>query len=374
MSGTSADGIDAALVELSGETGVALKAFSVFPYPAPLRKRILAAENSRTPLEEIGELNVLIAEWFASAALKVMKHGAVDFIASHGQTLFHHPPSQIKKGETAFTMQIGDGSVIAQRTGILTVSDFRAADLAQGGEGAPLVPYVDWRLFTDARRGRVLLNLGGIANFTYLPPRGAWNRVVACDTGPANALLDALIARGTNGKQTRDEGGVLASNGKVNPRLLARLMRHPFLSRPLPKSADRSWFGDALAEKLLRGRAPLADLLATAAAFTAESVALHLARHAGRADEIYVSGGGEKNAAVVRMLRAAVEEKLKRKILVHHFSKLGLPGKAKEAVAFAFLGYETLRGRPSNLPNVTGARQACILGKISPGKSKWNLS
>lgn len=375
MSGTSADGVDVALVSIEEEPfRVQLEAFDVFRYPTELRNRILQAYSPATALVEIGELNVLVGEIFAESALKLIKKSGrkaadIDFIGSHGQTLFHRPPSE-KRG-APFTMQIGDGSVIAERTGILTVSDFRMADIAQGGEGAPLIPYVDWKLFTDKRKNRVFINLGGIANYTFLPKSTNLNDVRASDTGPANALLDSFV-RVISGKD-KDKNGELALKGRVNERLLNELMRHPFIKRKPPKSADREMFGEKFAESLIKKyKLSLNDFLATAAQFSAQSIALQLKKYP--IDEIFISGGGEKNRALIILLKVAIGKLIRDGIPINPLDRLGIPGKAKEAVGFAILAYETLKGRPTNLPNVTGATQKAVLGKISPGRNNvWKL-
>jgi anhydro-N-acetylmuramic acid kinase len=371
MSGTSADGIDAALVKITQiPFKVELKAFFAFPYSRKIRTRILNALSPKTQLKEIGELNMEIGEQFAQAVLKLLKKerispDSIAFIGSHGQTLYHQPPSSVAENQPPFTFQIGEGSVIAQKTTILTVSDFRAADIACGGEGAPLVPYVDWLLFTHPKKGRALLNLGGIANFTYLPPGGKLSEITAGDTGPGNGLLDSLVQKKFKGRISCDVDGRLASKGKVDQKILKELLSHPFIQKKIPKSAEKSWFGKELVHKLLRKKLAIEDLLATAAAFTAESVVLHLLRYASQIDEIYVSGGGVKNLTLMKMLQKKVKETFSHKISVYSLEKLGIPSKAKEALCFAILAYETLSGKPSNVPQVTGAEKCCILGKIS---------
>ncbi len=371
MSGTSADGIDAALVKIfKTPFKVSLESFTVYAYSKEIQNRILTALSFKTPLREIGELNMILGELFAKAALKLLKQEKIsplkiNFIGSHGQTLFHQPPSSVKEEQTPFTFQIGDGTVIAQKTGILTVSDFRTADIAWGGEGAPLVPYVDWLLFTHPAKNRVLLNIGGISNFTYLPLRGKLSEITAGDTGPGNVLIDSLAAEGSDGELKYDNNGRSAAEGIANGEVLKELLNHPFIQKRFPKSAEKSWFGKNLAKKLLKKELPLVDLLATACAFTAETAALHLKKYAPEADEIYVSGGGVKNLTLMKMLKEKVEEKLSRRIPIYPFEKLGTPSKGKEALSFAVLAYETLCSRPSNVPQVTGAEKSCVLGKIS---------
>ena len=371
MSGTSADGIDIAVVKiLKDPFKIDLESFRVYPYSKEIRNRILTALSFKTPLREIGELNMILGELFAEAVLNFLKKRKIslkriDFIGSHGQTLFHQPPSSVKKKQTPFTFQIGDGTVIAQKTGILTVSDFRVADLAWGGEGAPLVPYVDWLLFTHPAKNRVLLNIGGISNFTYLPLGGKLSEITAGDTGPGNVLMDSLIYESSDGEEKYDKKGNLAAEGKVNQKLLNELLKHPFIQKKFPKSAEKSWFGSSLAKRLLKKKFHLPDLLATASAFTAEATALHLRKYAPETDEIYVSGGGGKNLSLMKMLKEKVEKKFNRRIPIYPFEKLGIPSKGKEALSFAVMAYETLCSRPSNVPQVTGSEKSCILGKIS---------
>lgn len=382
MSGTSADGIDAALVQIQeNPLKVFLKAFFVFPYSKALKSRILKACSPETSLLEVGGLNMVLGKAFADAAVKLLRKAKfsarkVDFIGSHGQTIYHFPPSQAGSKGTSFTVQIGDGSVIAAKTGISTVTDFRVADMAEGGEGAPLVPYVDWRLFSHPRKNRVLLNIGGISNFTYLPAKGKLEEIAASDTGPGNALLDALMALLTNGRESCDRQGRLAARGKINLFLFGELLEDPFIRKPLPKSADRELFGKPLARKILQKYPDLspADLLATATLFTAETVLRHLWKYAPKADELVVSGGGVKNLTLLKLLREGIERKFRRTVPLILCDDLGIAAKAKEALAFAFLAHETLKGRVSNVPNVTGAHKACLLGKISLGWNKqWRI-
>jgi len=374
MSGTSADGVDAAVVQFQEKPfKVALKSFFVFLYPFHLRTKLLQASSPKAPLRDVAKLNMEIGDFFADSALKLLKQsafppGRISFVGSHGQTLLHEPPF--------FSVQIGDGNVIAQKTGFLTVSDFRTADMAIGGQGAPLVPYVDWKLFSHPKKNRVLLNLGGIANFTYLPAGGGLQDIVACDCGPGNALSDALVFQASGGKKTFDKNGTLAQKGGVDEALLKKLLNHPFLQLPPPKSAEKRWFSAALAQKILslKKKKSLEDLLATASAFSAYAVANHIWRYAPAVDEIFVSGGGVKNRAIMHFLKKAVFEKFQKEISIFPFETLGIPAKAKEAVAFAFLAYETLHGKPSNVPSATGAKRECILGKISFGWRKtWRL-
>lgn len=346
MSGTSADGIDAALVEVGPE--VRLLAFRTVPYPEETRRRLFELFEDRGGPREVARLNALLGELFARAARAVMGGKGADLVASHGQTVAHLP-------DEGATLQLGEGAVIAARTGCLTVSDFRPADLAQGGQGAPLVPFADARLLHTPSIDRAALNLGGMANLTWIPARG---EVQACDTGPGNALLDAL-AEALLGAPW-DEGGRRAAEGRVVPELLEELLAHPYFAREGPKSTGRETFGRPMARRLL-GRAAPGDLLRTAAALTAESVVRHLKRHLRGPAELVVGGGGVENATLMEELR----RRLPAEVRLRLYDDFGIPFQAREAVAFALLGHETVHGRPASLPGATGARRPAVLGKVS---------
>jgi anhydro-N-acetylmuramic acid kinase len=377
MSGTSVDGVDAALCELSGRGRGSLKVKLLAEYtenysPA-LRRRVLAAcEAQGGGSAEICELNFLIGEIFARSANGVMRRAGfkaaeVDLIGSHGQTVAHLPPG---RGGAASTLQLGEPAVIAERTGVKVVSNFRARDMAAGGEGAPLAPFVDYLLFSDDRETRVALNIGGIANVTYLPavkaaPAAAAG-VIAFDTGPGNMIIDALVQHATGGKQPFDHGGKLAASGRVNQKLLAALLRHKYFRRPPPKSTGREDFGAAYARKLRAANRALAprDLIATATAFTARSIGAALKNFLqpkGPLAEVIVSGGGALNPVLLEMLQSELPG-----IKISTSAAHGLPVKAKECAAFAILARETALGRPANLPAATGAAGPRILGQITP--------
>ena len=376
MSGTSADGIDAVVAELTDDrarTRVRELAFTETSYPPDTRARLFRLFRGEGNVAEVCALNVLIAESFADAVLSALTSAQVDgsdilAVGSHGQTVWHQPPSA---GQKPFaTLQLGDPSVIAARTGIPVVSDFRSADVALGGEGAPLVPYLDWLLFRDDARGRVLQNIGGIANATYLQPNAAPDDVIAFDTGPGNALMDAAVSILTDGSETFDRDGIRAATGNVLPDLLAELMRDPYLVAHLPKSTGRERFGEPFVREWLSrvDNHPANDLIATLTAFTAESLADAYTRFLasrGRIDEVIVSGGGAKNPTLIRLFQDA----LKRRELTPTFrspDEWGVRAESKEAVAFAVFARETLRGVPANLPSVTGASRCAILGSVTP--------
>lgn len=366
MSGTSADGIDAALCLLSdGENGIRAEvlAFETYPFPTVLSDQILAA--ARATAREVAELSVVLAQLFSDAARRVVEgHGAamssVDLIGSHGQTICHVPPA---KGQIGATLQIGNPAVIATRTGCPVISDFRSRDMALGGQGAPLVPIVDHLLFGKRHENRVLLNIGGIANITAT--NGVLDDVLAFDTGPGNALLDSLVRLLSGGQERYDRNGEMALRGKPLEPLLRDLLAHPFLSLAPPKSADRDIFGEPLARRLMAENADVSseDLLATAAAFTAESICLALENLPSpfrRIDRLIVSGGGVHHRGVMDHLRRRAPAKA-----IETSSDHGIDPDAKEAVAFAVIARETLLGRPANLPRVTGASKPAILGSIT---------
>jgi anhydro-N-acetylmuramic acid kinase len=374
MSGTSVDGIDAALVSIpAGDPrGVTLQAFVTVPYPAELREEILAVcHRGVGGVDRVCVLNVAIGECFAAAALSVLAAGGVrpeevGFIASHGQTVWHQPEAVSCGGVAARgTLQLGEPAVIAERTGATVVANFRSRDMAAGGQGAPLVPYVDFLLFGAADVTRAVQNLGGIGNVTFLRAGGAAEEVLAFDTGPGNMTLDAAARRVTQGQQSVDTDGRLARAGQVLPELLAELMADPYLAQPPPKSTGRERYGEPFVAALWdRGfRGP--ELVATLTAFTAQTVALGYRNWLpGTVDEVILGGGGAHNPALVERLASALAPARLRR-----HADFGIPDDAKEALAFALLGYETLRDRPANLPSATGACRPLVLGSITPGRS-----
>jgi len=373
MSGTSADGVDAAIVDI-GPRGVKVVAFDSRPYPADLRRAIFRLFHPTTArVDDLCHLNFVLGEVFAEAVIRLCARSGIppeslDLIGSHGQTVYHIPEGRrFGRRRVRSTLQIGEPSVIAERTGITTIADFRPRDIAVGGEGAPLVPYTDHFLFHHPRRSRAIQNIGGIANVTYLPAGGEIGDVLAFDTGPGNMIIDRAAQRMTGDKVAYDAGGRLAARGRVNVGLLRELMRHPYFSRRPPKSTGREVFGTQFSDALLararkRGIAPL-DILATVTAFTARSIADAYRRHLpAPVDEIILCGGGARNRTLVRMLEEAVAP---AKVL--RTDDLGIDADAKEAVSFAILAYATLLGIPSNVPAATGAGKPVILGKIVIG-------
>lgn len=371
-SGTSADGIDAAVVRISGGEAldVELLGFVCVPYDAETSARVSRAPEAQTP--ELARLHYDLGEAFAHAALRVidesgLKPADIDIVGSHGQTVFHEPPAD---GRPGVTLQIGEADVIARSTGVTTVSDFRAADVAAGGSGAPLIPVVDWLLFRHPGEPRHLLNVGGIANLTYVPD--SLDDVVAMDTGPGNSLLDAIVTIATAGRMRYDEGGLLALRGEPCDAAVAEFLSLPYFAKPPPKSTGKELFGAQAARRLSRAVHPetevehltdaqLGDVLATAVAVTARSV------RAGAdllppASSVLVSGGGVRNQALMSLL-----SELLAPARVASLSEAGMDPDAKEAVGFAVLANETLLGHSGNVPRATGATAAVVLGKISPG-------
>jgi len=379
MSGTSADGIDAAIVDV-GPRGVKLLAFDTYPYPPALRRRVFALFGPRTSrVDEICHLNFVLGELFAAAVLRLARRsgialGSIDLIGSHGQTIYHDPRGRRACGRVVrSTLQIAEPSVIAERTGITTVADFRPRDMAAGGQGAPLVPYADHVLFADGRRSRAVQNIGGIANVTYLPAGGGIGDILAFDTGPGNMIIDRVVCRATAGRRTYDKDGHMAARGTVQPDLLARLMKHPYLRRRPPKTTGREEFGTQFTDALYDGarRRALApkDVAATATMFTAASIADAYARFLpGPVDEVILCGGGARNATLVDMLRRELRRRMPRAPAVRLMDELGLNADAKEAVSFAILAAATIRGQAGNVPSATGASRPAVLGKIVPGR------
>jgi len=371
MSGTSMDGVDAALVGIRGsglETQVRLIEFICIPYESHVLERLRDINSTR----DVCELNFLVGEAFAKAALAVIRESGfqvadIDLIGSHGQTVYHNPPSS-EEGVPS-TMQVGELDVIAERTGITTIGDFRTRDVAAGGEGAPLVPYVDYILFHKSGRVRIAQNIGGIANATAVTDR--MEDTIAFDTGPGNMLMDRVMSLATDGKEKYDKDGKLASQGSVSRDLLGRLLSHPFFTQPPPKSTGAELFGNEMALELYRlveeKRISLNDLMSTLLELTVESIALSYERFIlpkWKPDEVILSGGGSRNPVLV--------ERLKKRLGYLEFSTsddYGIPVEAKEALAFAVLANELVSGNFTNLPSVTGAKRRVPLGKIVLGRN-----
>ena len=377
MSGTSHDGVSAAVVKLDerARPPARLIAFHTFPYPARFRDELLAASADRKiGTAAISTLNFALGRAFGRAAIEIARRARVAlsdvaFIGSHGHTVFHLPPRRAGRGQVASTMQLGESAVIAAATEVPVVADFRTMDVALGGEGAPLAPLAHLWLFADPRRGRVVQNIGGIANATYLPPRARLDNadLIAFDTGPGNMMLDALASRISGGRLRMDRDGRIASRGRVNQPLLAKLMRNPYFRRRPPKSTGREEFGTRLLDRIVANARRMNivdyDLVATVTALTARSIGDACRRFIfprGPVDQLIVTGGGSKNPPLMRMIAAELPA-----VEVITARELGVDGDALEAVAFAVLGYRMLRGRQGNIPSVTGARASAVLGKLT---------
>jgi anhydro-N-acetylmuramic acid kinase len=386
ISGTSLDAIDVALVDLEplepGALALGLVGWSEQPWPAELRGRLEAwmAPDPRVPLGDLALASMAAGDAFASAAFAAaaaagVDLAAVDLIASHGQTVHHRVGAD---GRAEATLQVGEPAVVAERTGRTVVADFRPRDIAAGGQGAPLVAFFDAAVYGDARTDVAVLNVGGIANLTFVPAAGA-ERAIAFDAGPGNAVIDALTRMLLGERFDRD--GATAATGEAGEPLLAELLDDPYFARPAPKSTGRELFGDRYAERLAaRGRAlglGDADLLATATEVTARSVARGLRQHLPAwPARLYVGGGGAANLTLLARLRAALDREAPPgapALGIEPVDSVGVPSAAKEAVAFALLGHEALHGRPNSLASATGARHASVLGAIWPGANFRDL-
>ncbi|HSA58487.1 MAG TPA: anhydro-N-acetylmuramic acid kinase [bacterium] len=373
MSGTSIDGIDAALVEISGKSPrlrIRLVDWGIFPFPKGLKERVLAVSHpSEKGVGEICRLNFELGELFAGAVIRLAKKARVpvsrlSVVGSHGQTICH------LGGEG--TLQIGEPSVIAERTGIATVADFRPRDIAAGGFGAPLAPYLHYLLFRHPKWNRAVQNLGGIGNLTMIPKKAGPEDVMGFDTGPGNMVIDGLLREMTKNSIHYDHGGKIAEKGAVSLKLLKRLMAHPFILKRPPKTSGREEFGRAFVQSILVQSRKIGlreeDIIATATAFTASSIATNYRKFVFPKmipDEIIFGGGGIHNATLMRMIRAELPN-----IKISSFDLYGIPADAAEAVCFAVLAHETLHGHPTNIPSVTGAKRSAVLGKIVPGNSE----
>ncbi|HUK30162.1 MAG TPA: anhydro-N-acetylmuramic acid kinase [Candidatus Acidoferrum sp.] len=378
MSGTSADGIDVALARISGappKLSAHLENHAVFPFPPKVHEGILRiAGGTHTTTEELSQLNFLIGELFADAAIKACSKfrvplARISLIGSHGQTIYHQgkPSRAFGTARIASTSQIGEPAVIAARTGITTVADFRPADMAVGGQGAPLVPFVDYLLYRHPRIGRVALNIGGIANVTVIPVAAKPRDVFAFDTGPGNMVIDALVRHFTDGREKFDRNAKIAASGEAIPALLEIILRKdPYFTQRPPKSAGREQFGESYAQRFIKWgkqhHERPEDLICTATALTSFSIidAWHrfIAPRA-RINQLILAGGGAHNPLIMAQLSAGLSG-----VEVIPAGALGVPEDAKEAFAFAILAYETFHRRAANLPAATGARRPAILGKI----------
>ena len=365
MSGTSADGIDAVVARITPGTPPALEqlGFVTHPYPTAIRKRLFRCFNNEATVSELCALNVLVGECFADAAEAALRASGIpreelDFIASHGQTVWHQP-EPMGEPPARGTLQIGEAARIAERLRVPVVSDFRQQDMAAGGQGAPLIPYFDYLLFSHPTLNRAAQNIGGIGNVTYLRASGAPGEVLAFDTGPGNAWMDAAAALVTGGAQSCDLDGRLAAGAPVDAALLARLLTEPYLHQPPPKSTGRELFSAARVRELWDAGHTGPALVSTLTQFTVESIVRAYRQWLGPVDEVLIGGGGARNPELLRRLAAAV-----RPARVLTTQNLHIDSDAKEALGFAILGWETLRGNPSNVPSATGALRPVPQGKI----------
>jgi anhydro-N-acetylmuramic acid kinase len=377
MSGTSLDAIDVAMVRIQkhGLTAqVKLEHFREYPYPPKIRAVVRELfDPKRARIDDICRYDFILGEVFAAAVLRLLeetkiKAESVDLIASAGQTIWHDPTVSLVNADvdwidhpiqTRSTFAIGQSAVIAERTGIITVGDLRVRDVAAGGQGAPLVPYFDWVLLRHKSRGRCIQNIGGIGNVTYIPPKASWDDVIAFDTGPGNMIIDELTWVATNGKQTYDVDGALAEEGQVHGDLLERWMSDSYFSMTPPKTTGRELFGTQYARRILAEApdVPIEDLIATATALTAESIARSyrdFIHPLGPVHEVMLAGGGAKNPTLVRMIR---ERMPKQKLLIYKASE------AKEAMAMAMIANDSVVGLVTNVAGATGGRPT-VLGKI----------
>jgi anhydro-N-acetylmuramic acid kinase len=377
MSGTSADGIDVALVRMDRRTHASfeLLGHAEHPYPKKVRAAVLAAMNaSQASVADLSRLNFLLGELYSEAVLATEQQFRVkmDLVGCHGQTLYHQgEPQRFLGRKVAATWQTGEAAIVAARVGVPVVSDFRPADMAAGGKGAPLVPFLDYMLFRDARVGRIAQNIGGIANLTAIPAGAAASHVVAFDTGPGNMVIDAVTEKLFG--LPFDRGGRIAASGKVLDKVIRGILQLAFFRKQPPKAAGREEFGREFVREFLRsGRGcRKQDVVATATALTAKSIADAVRRFVVKNSnsarkhafhEMILSGGGTKNSTLVAMLTSELAPLGMR---LRFSDEFGLPSAAKEAVAFAVLAHETWHRRVSNVPSATGARRAAVLGKIS---------
>jgi len=378
MSGTSADGVSAVLVEIKGNwlnTKFKIIGYKTYPYLNEIRERIFELFNPQTStVEKICVMNFIIGKIFAEAAIRIteennMDISEIDFIASHGQTIQHIPKkTKIGRYEVKSTLQIGEPSIIAEETGVLTIADFRPKDIAVNGEGAPLSAYADYIIFRSSKTSRAIQNIGGIANVTYIPKNASINDVIAFDTGPGNILIDHFVNYITNGKISYDPNGEIAAKGKVSTKLLEWLMQHPYLKRKPPKTTGREEFGIKFAEKILEKALELKveneDLIATLTKYTAKTIAESYKKYLPQTpSEMIIGGGGSYNKTLIKMIREELDE-----IKIRFHEEFGIPAQAKEPLLMVILANEVIHGHFNNLPSATGASRKVIMGKIILGK------
>src|SRR5580704_2957930 len=364
MSGTSLDGIDVAIIDINSKK-IKPVAFRTIPYPKAVREALLSVSNNITHTATISRLNFLLGALYADAIHETCRRTripltSIELCGIHGQTIFHEgQPVEYLGLRVASTLQIGEAAVVAERTGIPTVSNFRERDIAAGGRGAPLVPYVDYLLFRHRRIGRIALNIGGIANITVIPAAAKPEQLIAFDIGPGNMIIDALVSHKTKGLQRYDRDGRIARASKIHPRMLEAMLSDPYFALAPPKSAGREQFGHEFSSGLIATGLPIDDLIATATEFTARSIATAVAAYPAT-KELIASGGGVHNRQIMRRLRELLPH-----LTIETTAAHGIDPDAKEAIAFAVLAHAHVHRRPANIPSATGARHSAILGKHS---------
>lgn len=378
MSGTSADGVSAVIVEIKGNwinTKFRIIAHKTYPYTNEVKEKIFELFNPNTStVEKICIMNFILGKIFAETVIRIVKESGmrmdeIDFIASHGQTIYHNPSkTKIGKYQVKSTLQIGEPSIIAEETGILTIADFRPKDMAVNGEGAPLTAYADYIIFRSKKFSRAIQNIGGIANVTFIPKEASMNNVIAFDTGPGNILIDYIVNRLTNGKLSYDPYGKIASRGEISEELLEWLMQHPYLKRKPPKTTGRRDFGHKFAKKILERAAQLKlrneDLIATLTKYTAKSIAESYRKYLPEIpDEMIIGGGGSYNKTLINMIREELEG-----VKIRFHDEFGIPVQAKEPLLMVILANELIHGHFNNIPSATGAKRKVIMGKIVLGR------
>ena len=387
MSGTSVDGIDVVIAEfrlVKGFIKHKLLLFRKYDFPSMIRKRIFDAMNDSLPsTKNICQLNFELAYLYAKAVIKTLKESGLGknkifVVGSHGQTIYHIPQGTRENGKklVASTLQIGDGSVIAEITGIPTVSDFRTRDIAVGGHGAPLVPFADFHLLTHHKKNRILQNIGGVANVTFLKANGKISDIIAFDNGPGNMIIDYATFYFTNGKQNLDRNGELAGKGKVNNAILSELLKHPYYKTKPPKTTGREMFGKQYTEKIIKqyvvrdlsrkkgySKKDFCDFIAIITALTAITIIdsyKNFIMNKYLIDEVLLTGGGAYNPTLVKMIKNELQD-----MDVKTLEDIGFNSDGKEALSFALLAYATMLNVPNNVPSATGAKKPVVLGKIS---------